>query len=196
MSLKEDYTKVQLKEMSLLEVAYELLNEKKQAVPFNELMAEIVSLLGLKKAEANEKMVQFYTDLNIDGRFLCLGDNRWGIRLWYPVDQAEEETVTVIKPRKKKAKKKAAKKVVVDDFDDVEEEEDEELDFDDLDDFDEDDDDDDLLPDDDDDDEDDDDDLDEDDDLLISDDEEEIELDEEDLDEDDDLEEDELDKDK
>ncbi|TCN24033.1 DNA-directed RNA polymerase subunit delta [Mesobacillus foraminis] len=185
----DQYSKEQLQEMSLIEVAYVLLKETKQPYSFKDLMAELTRLLNLDKAEADEKMVQFYTDINLDGRFLGLGDNRWGLRVWYPVDQAEEDTITPVKPRKKKAKK-AVEDDDLEDFDEIEEEE---LEYDDLDDFD--DDDDDLIEDDD-----LDDDLDEDDDDLIEDndliddEEEELELDEEELEDedevDDDLEED------
>ena len=138
MSLKQ-YSKEQLLEMSLIEIAYDLLVEKNEPILFKDLMSEIASLQNLSKAEVQKKIAQFYTDLNFDGRFTSLGENRWGLKTWYSVDQIEEEVVHVVKPKKKKKAKKAA--VVVDDFDDIE---DEDLDFeDDLDDLDEDDDDDD-----------------------------------------------------
>ncbi|RFU62352.1 DNA-directed RNA polymerase subunit delta [Peribacillus glennii] len=183
MSLKQ-YSKEQILEMSLLEVAFDLLAEKKQPVSFKELMKEIKQLQNLSDEEVTTRMAQFYTDLNVDGRFTSLGENRWGLKTWYPVDQIEEEVVHSAKPKKKKAKK-----VVEDDFEDFE---DEDLDFEDedldeLDDEDEDadlievaDDDDDLLDVDADDDDFEDDDLDED---LIDE-----ESDDEELDEDDELE--------
>jgi DNA-directed RNA polymerase subunit delta len=176
LSLKQ-YTKEQLVEMSYIEIAYDLLAEKKQAVPFSEIIDEIKKLLNVMDKEVNTKIAQFYTDLNIDGRFLALGDNRWGLRVWYPVDTVEEEIVTPVKPKKKKAKKA----VVEDDFEDFDEvEEDEDLGFDDIDELDEDED---IL------DEDEDfDDVDDDDDDLLDDDDE---LEEIDLDEDADLDDDE-----
>ncbi|EDL64014.1 DNA-directed RNA polymerase subunit delta [Bacillus sp. SG-1] len=129
MSLKQLSTE-ELRQKSFIELAHELLTEKKQAVTFNDLLKEIGDLLKLSKEEVRSRMVQFYTDLNVDGRFIALGENRWGIRAWYPVDQIEEETVPTIKPRKKKAKKT--------DDDDLEEDfAEEDLDFDDLDDLDE-----------------------------------------------------------
>jgi DNA-directed RNA polymerase subunit delta len=129
MSLKQLSTE-ELRQMSFIELAHELLVDRKQALTFDDLLKEIGGMLGLSKEEVRSRMVQFYTDLNVDGRFIALGENRWGIRAWYPVDQIEEETVPTIKPRKKKAKKK--------DEEDLEEDFDEEdLDFDDLDDLDE-----------------------------------------------------------
>ncbi|SDN01598.1 DNA-directed RNA polymerase subunit delta [Bacillus sp. OK048] len=171
----QSFSKEELHELSLIELAYEYLKHSKQPIAFNDLIKEIAASTELKEEQIRSRIGQFYTDINIDGRFLSLGDNRWGLRVWYPVDTAEEEVVTVIKPKKKKAKK-----VVDEDFDDVDEIDE---DFDDIDDFvdeddllDEDDEDDDLL-----DDLDDVDDLDEDDDVI----DDELELDdEEDLDED------------
>ena len=138
MSLKK-YSKEQIMEMSLIEIAYEVLVEKNEPILFKDLMSEIASLQHLSKAEVAKRIAQFYTDLNVDGRFTSLGENRWGLKTWYPVDQIEEEVVHVVKVKKKKKAKKAA--VIVEDFDDIE---DEDLDFEeDIDDLDEDDDDDD-----------------------------------------------------
>ncbi|WP_409252275.1 DNA-directed RNA polymerase subunit delta [Bacillus sp. SCS-153A] len=129
MSLKQLSTE-ELRQKSFIELAHELLSERKQAMAFSDLLKEMGDMMELSEGEVRSRMVQFYTDLNVDGRFIALGENRWGIRAWYPVDQIEEETVPTIKPRKKKAKKK--------DEDDLEEDfDDEDLDFDDLDDLDE-----------------------------------------------------------
>lgn len=182
----QQYSKEELAEMSLIEIAYEILAEKKQAVPFSEIVEELKKLLGTSDEEIKAKIAQFYTELNIDGRFLCLSGNQWGLRTWYLVDQVAEEIVNPVKAKKKKK----AKKVVEDDlgFDDEEEEVegfddpedllDEDLLDEDLDDIDDDDDDDDL----DDDLEELDDDLDED--LELDEEEFEIDEEEEDLDED------------
>ncbi|MQH79788.1 DNA-directed RNA polymerase subunit delta, partial [Escherichia coli] len=39
---------------------------------------------------------QFYTDLNTDGRFLNVGENLWGLRDWYSVDDIEEKIAPTI----------------------------------------------------------------------------------------------------
>lgn len=174
LSLK-GYSKEQLKEMALIEVAHELLNERKEPLAFADIVSELKNLLDLSEKEFQEKIAQFYTDLNIEGHFIGLGDNRWGLRAWYPVEQYEEEVVTVIKPKKKKAKKS----VIDEEEEDFEEED---IDYDDLedyDDLDEDDNVDDLLDDEDDDDEDIEEDFDEDDELIDD-------LEDDDLDEDED----------
>ncbi|RDI41998.1 DNA-directed RNA polymerase subunit delta [Falsibacillus pallidus] len=165
MSLK-GMSKDEKKEMSFIELAFEILKERKQPVAFSDLVEEISSILEIDKKAARGRLVQFYTDLNVEGSFITLGENRWGLREWYPIDQQEEETAPTIKPRKKKAKKVEEE--------DIEEIEEEDFDYDDLDDFEEED----LVEDDEDDDDDDDEDFDD------IDEEEEIE---EDLIEDDDF---------
>lgn len=162
----------------MVEVAYELFLESKKPYIFSELVEEIATLLGLTKQQVEDKIAQFYTDINIDGRFICVGENMWGLRTWYPYEQIEEEIVPTVTPKKKKAKK-GAKADLEDDFDDIEDH----LDYDELDEYDDTD----LDDDDDDDDFDDIDDVDldedDDDDDLIEDDEEfELDDDDEDLD--------------
>ena len=176
MSLAQ-YSKEELKEFSLMEMAYEFLKTSKQPISFADLLQEIKKAAGISDEEIRTRLAQFYTDINVDGRFLSLGSNRWGLRVWYPVDTAEEEVVAVVKPKKKKAKK-VVDEDELEDFDEVDEIED---DFDDFDDED------DLLDDEDDVDVDEDDDLDlDDDDDDVIEDELDIELDEdEDLDEED-----------
>lgn len=178
-----NYSKEQLQELSLIEMAYEYLKNSKQAISFNDLVKEIASAADISEQEIRSRLAQFYTDINIDGRFLSLGENRWGLRVWYPVDTAEEEVVTPIKSKKKKAKK-VVDEEDLDDYDEIDDE-----DYDDIDDYT--DDEDDLLEDDDDvfDELDDVDEIDEDEDEVLDAD------DEFELDEDEDLDEDDLDED-
>lgn len=129
----EQLSKEELKEMSFIELAFNILENRKQVIPFQQLLNEIQNLLELSDEEIRDKMVQFYTDLNIDGRFLALGENQWGLRAWYPIEQIEEETVPTVRVRKKKTKK-----VVDDDLEDFDDVDEVEEDFEDLDDFEED----------------------------------------------------------
>lgn len=106
MSLKE-YSQEQLKQMSLVELAYEIFRDSKTPITFSELIDEMVRLQGIQKSDLDDRLAQFYTDLNIDGRFISLGDQRWGLRSWYPVDQIEEEVQPAVKTKAKKKKNKS-----------------------------------------------------------------------------------------
>ncbi len=121
MNLRE-LNQEQLTEESLINLAYAILEEKHQPLPFAELIQAIVDLGARTATEVKASAAQFYTDINIDGRFLVLGENRWGIREWYAIEQVEEETAPTVKVRKKKAK------AVVEE--DEHDEEDEDIEFD------------------------------------------------------------------
>jgi len=177
-------TKEQLIEESMIDIAYAVLAERKEPLTLLQLMDAIRKLNGITERVMRTKLQQFYTDMNIDGRFLAINDNRWGLREWYPVDQIEVETAPVVKVRKKKKKK-----ALLEDEDLIEEEDDEDELFDEE--FDE------LIDDEDEDDDEDDEEeediveievdlIDPDDELEIIPDDEELELDEEDEEEEED----------
>ncbi|MFT4415357.1 DNA-directed RNA polymerase subunit delta [Fredinandcohnia humi] len=136
----DQYSPEQIKEMSMLEVAYEIFLSRKDAITFQELIEEVKKQLELSDEELRARISQFYTDLNVDGRFITLGDNRWGLRTWYPYEQIDEEVTHTVKPKKKKAKKKVADDDDLIDFDDLDEDdldyEDDDYEEDDIDDID------------------------------------------------------------
>ncbi|WP_334329170.1 DNA-directed RNA polymerase subunit delta [Companilactobacillus sp. HBUAS59699] len=79
-------------ELSLIEVAYEILDtNKKEAMNFSDIVNKIQDYLGRSDDDVKESLPQFYTDLNNDGSFLSLGENVWGLRKWYPFDSVDEE---------------------------------------------------------------------------------------------------------
>ena len=77
----QDYTKQMVDEKSFIDMAYTLLNDK----------GETMNLYDIEN-----RVVQFYTDLNTDGRFLNVGENLWGLRDWYSVDDIEEKIAPTI----------------------------------------------------------------------------------------------------
>ncbi len=86
----------------MIEVVHSVLEDKRQATSFHDLVREIAQVLGLTQEQVAAKIAQFYTDLNIDGRFINLGENRWGLRSWYPYEQIDEEILPQPKPKKKR----------------------------------------------------------------------------------------------
>ncbi len=133
-------------ELSMVEVAHAILEAKNEVLDFNQLLVEIQEYMELSDEALEARMARFYTDLNIDGSFISLGDNRWGLREWYPIDSIDEEIATSMEDEEVKKPRKKRKKVnafgTEDDLidyndDDPEDEElldDEDLDSDDLDD--------------------------------------------------------------
>jgi DNA-directed RNA polymerase subunit delta len=128
------YTQEELRETAMIELAFEIMSDSKEpkAFSFHDLVEEIQKKVGLSEAEVRQRIAQFYTDLNIDGRFVTLGDNHWGLRSWYPVDQSEEDLVATVKTKKRKAKRYA--KDDLDEFEDADDDYEEYNDVDSLDD--------------------------------------------------------------
>lgn len=78
-------------ELAMVDVAHAILEQTGEVTNYNDLLVQVAEYLELSDNELETEMIQFYTDLNIDGRFISLGTNRWGLRGWYPIDSIDEE---------------------------------------------------------------------------------------------------------
>ena len=65
----------------MVEVAHATLEAKNEVLDFNQLLVEIQEYMELSDEALESRMARFYTDLNIDGNFISLGDNRWDYTL-------------------------------------------------------------------------------------------------------------------
>lgn len=92
----QDYTKEMVDEKSFIDMAYTLLNDKQTTMNLYDIIDEFKSLGGYEYEDIENRIVQFYTDLNTDGRFLNVGENQWGLRDWYSVDDIEEKIAPTI----------------------------------------------------------------------------------------------------
>lgn len=81
-------------ELSMIEVAHALLEKKGSLMDFNELLIAVQDYLALSEEELDKKMSTFYTELNTDGSFISPGENRWGLRTWYKVDELNKDFVS------------------------------------------------------------------------------------------------------
>lgn len=110
-------------ELSMIEVAHAILEERGEAMSFADIVNQIQTYLGKRDEEIRARLGQFYTDLNEDGSFISLGENVWGLREWYPFDSVDEEVNhpedDEETPRKKRRHKVNAFLADVSDDDDV-----------------------------------------------------------------------------
>ncbi|TMW72140.1 DNA-directed RNA polymerase subunit delta [Alteribacter natronophilus] len=106
MSLKQ-YDEIELKELSMLEIAYEVMKEKGSSEEYHVLLKQVSEMKEISNEELKDRIANLYTEMSLDGRFVNLGDNKWGLRAWYPFDQSEEELSQTNKPKKKKMKASA-----------------------------------------------------------------------------------------
>ena len=98
-------------ELSMIEVAHEILETTGEVLDFDDLLLRVQEYLGLSKKELDSKMTRFYTNLNVDGSFISLGDNRWGLRSWYPIDSIDEEILSTIDEDEVQVRRKKRKKL-------------------------------------------------------------------------------------
>lgn len=126
----DNLSREDIKKMSMLELAKEVLLAEKKALDFKDIFSRVAELKEYTNEQKDDLLAQFYTDLNVDGRFITLGSNMWGLKRWYPFEQMDEDIYN--EPTKKKKSKK--KKLDEDDDLDIEEDLDLDLDDDDLDD--------------------------------------------------------------
>lgn len=79
-----------LDEIAMIDLAKAILEEKGEVMSFNDILLTAANYIELTEDEMNRRMPQFYTDINVDGEFISLGENQWGLRTWYPVDSINE----------------------------------------------------------------------------------------------------------
>lgn len=91
-----EFTKEMMDENSFIDLAYMALSEKGKEVNLYDLIDEFKTIGGYSDEEVETRVVQFYTDLNTDGRFLSTGEYMWGLRDWYSVDDIEEKIAPTV----------------------------------------------------------------------------------------------------
>lgn len=84
-------------ELSMIEVARAILEERgrDKEMYFNDLVNEVQNYLEKSNEEIRQALPIFYSDLNVDGSFIPLGENKWGLRSWYAIDEIDEEVITL-----------------------------------------------------------------------------------------------------
>jgi DNA-directed RNA polymerase subunit delta len=87
------------KEMPMVDLAFELLKAVNTPFYYRDLMSEIAKIKGLSEQEVMQVIAQLYTEINIDGRFACVGTNLWGLKRWYPVEKTDDAVSNAKRPR-------------------------------------------------------------------------------------------------
>nr|WP_207952324.1 DNA-directed RNA polymerase subunit delta [Paenibacillus turpanensis] len=75
----------------MVDLAFMILKLKNEPMYYRDLMQEVAKIKGFAEEEMLRVIAQLYTEINIDGRFACVGNNLWGLIRWYPVEKADEK---------------------------------------------------------------------------------------------------------
>ncbi|WP_055105454.1 DNA-directed RNA polymerase subunit delta [Paenibacillus ihumii] len=110
LNLKIDPEKVH--EIPMVDLAFLILKAANTPYYYRDLMSEVAKIRNMSEEEINEAIAQLYTEINIDGRFACVGTNLWGLKRWYPIEKSEDPVANAKRPR-----------IINDDDDDLEDEE-------------------------------------------------------------------------
>lgn len=89
----------QAQEMPMVDLAFHILKKADEPYYYRDLMKEIARIKGIGDDQMLEVIAQVYTEINIDGRFACVGNNVWGLKRWYPVDKSEDGVTSGKRPR-------------------------------------------------------------------------------------------------
>lgn len=77
-------------EIAMIDVAKAVLEQKGEVMTFADILEDVSKFLKISDKDLERRVPQFYTDINVDGEFISLGENSWGLRTWYPVDSINE----------------------------------------------------------------------------------------------------------
>ncbi|MFC7440100.1 DNA-directed RNA polymerase subunit delta [Laceyella putida] len=93
--MKDNLVLEKIKETSMVDLAYELLKQKGDAMQYRDIMADVAKKKEFTQEEVENYIAQLYTEINIDGRFVCVGRGTWGLREWYSTEQATDSAVAM-----------------------------------------------------------------------------------------------------
>lgn len=68
------------KNESMVDVAYSILKNGPLSMNFKDLFSKVLELKEMSEEDGKKVISQFYTNLTLDGRFVDLKDNDWGLR--------------------------------------------------------------------------------------------------------------------
>mgnify|MGYP001205035397 CR=1 FL=1 len=82
-----------IQETPMVDLTFELIKKRGEPAYFADIAKQIAELKGLDEAEMQDYMAQLYTEVNVDGRFICVGRGLWGLKDWYTVEQGSDAAV-------------------------------------------------------------------------------------------------------
>src|SRR5699024_9270839 len=92
----DNYTKEMMDENSFIDMSFIYLEDKGKDADLYEIIDKFKEAGNYEEEEIENRILQFYTDLNTDGRFLSTGENIWGLRDWYSVDDISDKVAPTI----------------------------------------------------------------------------------------------------
>jgi DNA-directed RNA polymerase subunit delta len=86
-------------EVALVDLSYEVLNNNGKAMNYRDIFGQAAQMKGLGDEELMELLPQVYTEMNLDGRFICISQGNWGLRKWYSTESIEESVESLARAK-------------------------------------------------------------------------------------------------
>jgi DNA-directed RNA polymerase subunit delta len=67
-------------EMSPLDIAYAIMRKKAEPLHFRQLIEEVIEIKADEQIERGKQMAAIYSQLNLDNRFIHVGNGLWFLR--------------------------------------------------------------------------------------------------------------------
>ena len=81
---------------AMIDVAYEQLSTKKKPVTLLSCGKKSVRLWDLHRHRKKNNIAQFYSDLSLDDRFVCVGENKWDLRERHTYNEVVVDTSEIL----------------------------------------------------------------------------------------------------
>ncbi len=75
------------KQLSMADIAYEIMTELKQPADFYKLYDEVAKRREMTEEEKANDESLFYTNITLDGRMITVGENCWDLRSRHKFDE-------------------------------------------------------------------------------------------------------------
>lgn len=92
----DSYTKEMMDENAFIDMSHIYLEDLGKETDLYDIIDKFKEIGGYSDDEIESRILQFYTDLNTDGRFISTGDGVWGLRDWYSVSDISEKIAPTI----------------------------------------------------------------------------------------------------
>ncbi len=89
----ENLVAEKIRETAMVDLAFEKLKGKGEPILYRELLSQIAGQKGFTEEDVERYIAQLYTEINTDGRFICVGKSLWGLKSWYPIEQSTDAAV-------------------------------------------------------------------------------------------------------
>lgn len=82
-----------IRETAMVDHAYEQLKAAGEPMLYREILKRVAEQKGFTQEDIERYIAQLYTEINIDGRFVCVGRSLWGLKHWYTIEQSTDSAI-------------------------------------------------------------------------------------------------------